>query len=508
MAKQKAPDTLAGLQVSKTNSAPLYAQIYTSLRDRILQGKLPPGMRLPAARTLSQSLGVSRNTITAAFLQLVSEGYCEQRRGNGAYVSSFLPDALMKPAGNETKPANRTTPIAIEAAARKANAAAEQISLRSKRYIAAQGAAQETEMQGVFKTGTPALDLFPMDIWQKCLKSIPTYKTLGYQDAAGYLPLRKAIAAYLGASRDVYCSAESIIIVNGAQQALHILSLLLMDEGTPVWMEEPGYQLAAQLFRANGARIIPAPVSQHGFETEIALKLDSSAKIAYVTPSHQYPTGAVMPIAQRMALLQWAQQTGGWILEDDYDSEFRYTGHPLPALQGIDTNGRVIYIGTFSKSMFPALRIGYIVAPPSLAPTCAHIKNLLDRSTTIGAQAALAKFIDDGYFMQHIRRMRILYAQRQAALKSALDTWLADLLNIRDVSPAGLHMMVELKAPAPLGYDTYVSRKALRKGVIVPALSYYYTGEEKQQGFVLGFGNGTPQELEAGVKTLQKLLRA
>ncbi len=506
MAKQKAPDTLAGLQVNSRNAAPLYTQIYTSLRDRILQGKLPAGMRLPSARTLSQSLGVSRNTVTAAFLQLVSEGYCEQRRGNGAFVSSSLPEALLQPAVMKKTTVAAAERKAVTPAAR--NSSAIEISQRGRRYRATQDTPIETTSQGVFKTGTPALKLFPMDIWQKCLKAPLNSETLGYQDAAGYMPLRKAIAAYLGASRDVYCSPENIIIVNGAQQALHILSLLLMDEGTPVWMEEPGYQLAAQIFRANGARIIPTPVSQRGFEVETALQLDSSAKIAYVTPSHQYPTGAVMPIAQRMELLQWAQQTGGWILEDDYDSEFRYTGHPLPAMQGIDTDGRVIYIGTFSKSMFPSLRMGYIAAPPTLAPICADIKNLLDRSTAIGVQATLAKFINDGYFMQHIRRMRVIYAQRQAALKSALDTHLADLAQIRDVSPAGLHVTVELKNPAPQGYDTAISQKALSQGIIAPALSYYYSGAVKQQGFVLGFGNGTPQELENGVQILRKLLRA
>ncbi len=325
---------------------------------------------------------------------------------------------------------------------------------------------------------------------------------LGYGHPSGYRPLREEIAAYLGAARAVRCVWEQVIVVSGSQQALDLAARVLLDPGDAAWVEDPGYAGARGALTGAGARLVPVPVDEEGLRVSAGMARCADARLAHVSPSHQYPLGATMSLPRRLELLAWASRAGSWVIEDDYDSEFRYTGRPVEALQGLDAEGRVIYVGTFSKVLSPALRLGYLVVPPDLVDPFTAARELADRHAPTVEQATLARFIAEGHFARHVRRMRALYAERQVALVSAAAR---DLPGLVDVGPAeaGMHLVGWLPADAD---DREASRRAEAGGVEANALSLYGIEPLRRGGLLLGYAAVDEAGIRDGVRRLAAAL--
>jgi len=352
-----------------------------------------------------------------------------------------------------------------------------------------------------FRPGTPALDAFPSELWSRLLARRwrnPPRELLSYSLSAGYQPLREAIASYLGAARAVLCEAEQVIIVAGAQQALDLVARLLLNPNDAAWIEDPGYLGTRAAFVGAGARLVPVPIDKEGLDVTAGARAAPDARLAYVSPSHQYPLGVTMSLARRLALLEWASRSGAWIIEDDYDSEYRYRGRPLAALQGLDKEGRVIYLGTFSKVLFPSLRIGYIVAPPDLVDAFAAARGVLSRFTPSMDQAVITDFINDGHFARHIRRMRTLYAERQAVL---VETARRELDGLLEVNPhdAGIHLVAWLADGAD---DLKLSEAASDAGVEAQALSSFSVKHRMRAGLLMGYAGYDERQIRVGVRKL------
>ncbi|HEU4595381.1 MAG TPA: PLP-dependent aminotransferase family protein [Pyrinomonadaceae bacterium] len=474
---------------------PLYRQLYDDIRRAILAGQLKAGTRLPSTRELASDLRVSRNTVMNAFEQLLSEGYVEGHIGSGTFVSRILPDELLNArAGTRRARGTRT----------------ERRALSSRGALLAATPVNASRFEGrarPFRPGTPALDSFPFETWARLTAKHwrrPRRDLLNYGDPGGHARLRAAIAAYLGTARAVRCEPEQVIVVAGAQQALDLAARVLLDPGDAAWVEEPGYLGAKGALRGAGARLVPVPLDEQGMNIEAGAKSEPSARLAYVSPSHQYPSGVTMSLPRRLALIEWASRAGAWILEDDYDSEYRYAGRPLAALQGLDTEGRVIYIGTFSKVLFPALRIGYMVVPADLAGAFCAARALSDRHSPTVEQLVLADFIEEGHFARHVRRMRALYAARQEVLVEAARRELRGLLEV-ETAAAGLHVLGWL----PEGTDDReAARAAEAHGVDAQPLSAFCLLPPKRSGLVLGYAGYDAEEIRAGVKRLAEALRS
>lgn len=469
---------------------PLYRQLYFAVRDAILTGRLRPGQRLPATRSFASDLGLSRNTVVSAFDQLLAEGYTEGRTGAGTYVSATLPEELLNARGMATKPRRTATE---RRGPSKRGAFLSSISGRGSTRPRA------------FSPGIPELAEFPFEDWARLLGRKwrrPPRSFLVGNDPLGYPPLREAIAAHLGAARAVQCHPDQIIIVSGAQQAIDLTARVLIDPGDSVWMEEPGFQGMRGALLAAGAELAPVPVDAEGMSVAEGREIAPDARLACVSPSHQYPLGVTMSLARRLELLEWAQQANAFILEDDYDSEYRYRGRPLAALQGLDEEGRVIYIGTMSKVMFPGLRIGYMVVPDDLVDAFRSIRVLVDSHPSAVAQAALAEFIEDGFLSAHIRRMRALYSERQAVLIEAVRQELDGFLSIGP-EDAGMHLLAELPKDVD---DAALSRTARTADVEVPPLSVFYDGPAKRRGFLLGYAGFGDREIRRAAATLGRVL--
>ena len=494
MSKHSAAVPFTTLSLDQSSAVPLYRQLYEGLRKAILSGQLRPSMRLQSTRELSVELGVSRNTVMNAFEQLLAEGYLEGQVGSGTYVSSALPDDMLH-AG--------TVSVRAAGARRKGRA----LSARGQVIAGALMNASPTEASTrAFRPGTPALDAFPFDIWMKLTARhwrYPRRELLGYGDSAGYAPLRKAVSEYLGAARAVRCAPEQVIITSGAQQALDLAARLLLDAGDSVWIEDPGFLGARSSLIGAGARLVPVPVDDEGLDVARGAKVCPSARLVYVSPSHHFPLGMTMSLARRLSLLEWASRAGAWILEDDYDSEYRYAGRPLAALQGLDKEGRIIYLGTFSKILFPALRLGYLVVPPDLVDAFKNARAILSRFSPSIEQAVLTDFITEGHFARHIRRMRALYRQRQQCLIEAARRELGDALEL-EPNEAGMHLVGRL----PRGTDDRaVSREADRLGVEASALSLYYVERARMSGLILGYAGYDEREIRKGVRLLAAAMR-
>ncbi len=464
---------------------PLYRQLYNWLRESILNGQLAAGTRLPSTRSLASELAVSRNTVLIAFEQLLAEGYVEGKVGAGTYVTRTLPDEILQ--------ANRGN-IRSDAAARSDGVPPQPIM------------DQSPALSNAFRPNLPALDVFPIDLWSKLVahrwRNQPR-ELLGYGPSAGYRPLREAIADYLQVSRAVKCTADQVIIVNGSQQALDLTARVVLSPDDNVWIEDPGYLGARYALQSNNARLIPVRLDADGFDLNAALARQGDAKLAYVTPSAQYPLGMPMSLARRLALLNWAKQHEGWIIEDDYSSEYRYAGRPLASLQGLDTAGRVIYVGTFSKVLFPALRLGYIVVPPTRIESFVRTRFSLDIQSAVFDQAVLADFIQAGHFARHIRRMRKLYAERQACLVEAAQRHLRGLLDVQP-APGGMHVIGWL----PPGVDDReAARRAREHDVIVIPLSNLCLEPYGRGALLLGYAGVNEREIQAGVKRLAAALK-
>ncbi|MEO7674628.1 MAG: PLP-dependent aminotransferase family protein [Pyrinomonadaceae bacterium] len=476
---------------------PLYLRIYDSIRMSILNGEFESQMRLPASRTLAEELGVSRMTVMNAYEQLFAEGYLEGKVGAGTFVASRLPEEYLLAAGlnDETK----TMPLARR-----------EIKLSPYGAYVSENAARILENQGAgsavpFQHSLPAMDEFPFEIWSKITQRLHKYanKSLGgFGDSAGFGPLREAVASYLRSARGVVCGPGEIIITNGAQQALDLVGRVLLSHGDRVWVEDPGYLGAKDIFAATGASLVPVPVDNEGFDLKKAVEIAPGADLAYVTPSRHFPLGTTMSLQRRLRLLEWAREKGGWIIEDDYDSEYRYAGRPLASLQGLDRAGRVIYIGTFSKTIFSALRLGCMVVPSDLIDLFRTARSLTDQHSPITEQAVLAEFISEGHFARHVRKMRTLYRKRQEILIGEIEKRLGGMLEVSKAE-AGMQIVAWL----PEGVcDKAVSLELTRYGIRAAPASEYAVKPLARGGLLLGYTAFSEQQIRTGVKKMAEVL--
>jgi len=494
---------LPPLSLSRESTVPLQRQLYDQIREVILAGRLTPGARLPSSRDLAVELGCSRNTVVSAFEQLFSEGYLEGQVGAGTYVSKVLPEELLGP-GETTTQAYGARP------AKCAGARADARHLSARGQTLAELREKTSGSLRPFQSGAPDIGHFPFDIWGRLLgrtwrRGAHLWSRPG--SAAGHAPLRAAIAGYLRAVRAVRCEADQVILTSGGQQAIDLAARCLLDAGDRVWIEDPGYLGLRGPLLAAGAALTAIPVDGEGLSLDAALAREPRAKMAVITPSHQYPIGVTMSLARRLAFLDWARAGGAWILEDDYDSEFRYAGRPLASLQGLDEDDCVLYIGTFSKVMFPSLRLGYLVVPPGLVEPLVRARAALDDHPSMVAQPALAAFMEEGHFAAHIRRMRKIYSERRRALIAAAERHFTGLL---DLTPdeGGLHMIARLAPDLAVRMDDReASQRAAAAGIAAPPLSSYYLGSLRKQGLMLGFAAFDEDAIETAAVTLADALR-
>jgi GntR family transcriptional regulator/MocR family aminotransferase len=477
--------------IDRDAKKPLYQQIYEAFRTRILNRELRPGQIVPSTRQLARELRVSRFPVLNAYAQLLAEGYFEGRIGAGTFVANSLPGA----AGSDDRRFTESPAAGLRTIATRA--------LDLPRYRQPSW----NERLGPFQVGQPAVEQFPLKIWSKLAarysRKIRTSE-LKYGDPMGLAALREVIAAYLRTSRAVTCEAEQIMIVGGSQQALDIVTRVLLDAGSEVWVEEPAYRLVHHVLKMAGCHLIPVPVDAQGLDVFAGIKLSSQAQAAFVAPSHQYPLGVTMSVTRRLQLLEWAQSAGAWIIEDDYDSEYRYESPPISSLQGLDTNSRVIYIGTFSKVLFPSLRLGYIVIPTDLIDRFAAIRQSMDLCPSPTNQAVLTEFIREGHFARHIRKMRQLYGERRQVLVKEIERQLGSSCTMMG-GEAGLHLTLLINGAMS---DQEIAAKAAAKNLWLHALSPLYSSKVPRQGFVLGFGNTGVSEIPGAIHLLRELLSA
>jgi GntR family transcriptional regulator / MocR family aminotransferase len=497
-------NTLATLQLERGANEPLHRQLYDGLREAILTGNLEPGTRLPATRALADDLALSRNTVLTAFEQLCAEGYLESRVGDGTYIAHALPEASLH-SPRITSRASSTARMSVTQAA-PLQKPSRNLSRRGTLLASTPVTVNRQRRDGAFRHGIGALEVFPYETWARLEARYwknPPRELLAYSDPAGYAPLREVIAAHLRATRAVRCVASQVIVTTGSQQGLDLAARVLLDPGDAAWLEDPGYIGARGAFTASGAKVVSVPVDAEGLDVQAGVKLEPNAKLAYVTPSHQYPLGVTMSLGRRLQLLEWASQAGAWVLEDDYDSEYRYAGRPLASLQGLDRDARVIYLGTFSKVLMPGLRIGYVVAPPDLVNAFVSARALMDRNSAGVPQAVLKDFMLDGHFSRHIRRTRTMYAQRQEVLLEAARTHLNGLLEV-EPAESGMHLIGWL----PDGVsDIDASTEAAKHDVEALPLSAYSTRRLERPGLMLGYAAVKPEEIKDGARRLGKALR-
>jgi len=488
--KRVASTILPIIAIDRKASTALHRQIYDSYRAAIVDGRLRPGQRIPSTRGLASEIGVSRFPVLNAYAQLLAEGYFESRVGAGTVVSSSLPDQL-----TSSQPSS-TTNLAARPGPRSV--------ARRSPILPGIEAMPWMRNWGAFRVGQVAFDQFPLHIWstlvvRRCRGM--DAQSAHYGNLMGSVALREAIANYLKIARSVRCEAEQVMIVNGSQQALEIATRVLLNLGSRVWMEEPGYNLARDVFALNGCQVIPVPVDTEGLDVAAGIRKCRKAQAAFVTPSHQFPLGVTMSASRRLQLVDWAQHSGSWIIEDDYDSEYRYESLPIASLQGLDANSRVIYVGTFSKVLFPSLRLGYLVIPPDLLDRFHMCRRVMDLGPPTFIQEVLADFIGEGHFARHIRRMRVLYGELRRTLVNQLNQDLGAIVEVVG-DEAGMHLAVLLIS----GHrDVEVAKRAVRQNLSLWPLSPSYLGEARQ-GFILGFGATTMQEIPGAVRSLRTLL--
>jgi GntR family transcriptional regulator/MocR family aminotransferase len=471
--------TTLHLPLDRSAGIPIHRQISEGLRRAILDGRLRPGRRVPSTRTLAGELGVSRFPVLSAYDQLLHEGYLVGRTGSGTFVSGALPDDLLRVPEAPAARRVRRPPLR----------------------------ARDEGGLGPFRMSLPALDQFPHGAWARLVARQAhalTHAQMAYGDPAGLVSLREAVADHLRAARAVRCEADQVLIVSGSQAALRLATAVLLAPGGRVAMEEPGYPGARAALGAGGAEVVAIPVDREGMSVASLKRRGGRVRAAYVTPSHQYPLGMPMSASRRLALLEWAARRQAWILEDDYDSEYRYASRPLGALQGMDAHERVIYVGTFSKVLFPAVRVGYLVVPPSLRQRFLSAREALDLFSPTLYQAALAEFLREGHFVRHLRRMRGVYLRRRNALLAGLERHCADRLAVQNAD-AGLHLAVLL---APGLDDEEVVRRMARRGLTATPLSSCYAGPGAKSGLLLGFGGSTERRLLEATRVLGEVLRS
>jgi len=480
----KAPLFMALVIPLVKGAGPISRQVYLGLRGAIVHGTFRPGDRLPATRDLAEQLGVSRTVVLLAYDQLLSEGFVEGRPGSGTYASKVF--------GANPRPAADSARLRLSRFGTSAAEAATTVDF-PRRCPAA--------LRYDFAYRRSGVDEFPFEVWRRILMRRArkaSVRHFDYGPAAGSLALREAIAVHLRRSRAAVCDASQVIIVNGSQQALDLAARVLMERGDRVVVEEPQYQGAREVFRAAGARLHPVPVDGDGLNPA---ELPRSARIAFVTPSHQFPTGAILPLARRLALLEWAKRTGAVVIEDDYDGEFRYEGQPVESMQGLDTEGRVIYLGTFSRTIFPALRIGYLIAPKSLVPAFTSGKWLCDRHTATLEQETLGEFISSGAYKRHLRRTRRANAIRRAALLESIHKFLRGVEVTGD--SAGTHVVLW---PEASNSEEDLIHRAASQQVGVYGIAQYFLKKPTRPGLMLGYSGMTEQQIRDGLRCLAKAL--
>jgi len=486
MVKKAGGALLLSLKLDPDAEKPLSAQLCAALREMILSGGLKAGERLPATRTVADDVGVSRTTVIEAFARLAEEGLIVSRTGAGTYVSAALIEHRPQPGGaNEERRAAAPSP-------------------RLSRLVAQRSAAFDKRLEHTpraFTTAMPAFDAFPMALWSRHVaKHWRAHRdvVLGYGDAHGFMALRRAIAAHLRTNRAIACEAEQIFIVNGAQHGFQLIASMLLDPGDKIWFENPGAIGARNSFVAAGGDLVPVPVDHDGLIVEEGLRRAPEFRLAFVTPSHQQPLGSTMSLARRLALLAAADKADAWVIEDDYDGEFSHAGRPPPTLKSIDVAGRVIYVGTFSKTLFPALRLGYVLAPPALVDVFARLMSAFAPGVPSNPQAVVADFMDEGHFATHIRRMRKLYAERHASLIEAAREQLAGVLEVMPTE-TGLHTIGLLGDGLS---EAAFAERAWARGVTVVPLAKFCLAPVAPRGVVLGFSGVRPEDIRRAVRTL------
>jgi GntR family transcriptional regulator/MocR family aminotransferase len=471
---------------------PMYRQLYDWFRRAITHGQMRPGQRVPSTRGLAAELKISRIPVLNAYEQLLAEGYFETFVGAGTCVARSIPDDALGPT---TAKVHKEIKDILEKLGprRMSRRAAVLTHVPPQSWL---------DNLGAFRVSLPALDHFPIGSWSKLVARharTPPRGIMAYSDAMGYPPFREAIAEYLGAVRGVRCDSSQILVTTGSQQALQISAQVLLDPKDQLCMEEPGYPGARQAFLIAGVQLVPVRVDHEGLKVAEIIRRGRDVRAVYVTPSHQYPLGMTMSATRRMLLLNWAARTGAWIIEDDYDSEYRFGSRPIPSLQGLDTDARVIYVGTFSKVLFPALRLGYMVIPKDLVSAFSAARDAADIFSSTLYQAVLTDFIREGHFARHIRRMRMLYKERRKSLVKAIRSQMGDMLEVIGAE-AGMHLVALLSHGID---DVAVSRKAAQNGISAIPLSSCYLKTPKRGGLILGYGGANVHQIHDGIRKLR-----
>jgi GntR family transcriptional regulator/MocR family aminotransferase len=479
------------IAIDRKTPKALHRQIYDAYRRAIVEGSLRPGQRILSTRALASELGISRFPVLNAYAQLLAEGYFESRVGAGTVASSSIPDQVMSsgPTGARFA-ATRSGPRPL---ARRSSILSP---VESSPWLRGWGA---------FGVGQVAFDQFPLQVWSNLVARGCRNMDAGsfhYGEKIGSKALRETIATYLRTARCLRCEAEQIMIVSGSQQALEISARCLLDPGSCVWVEEPGYRLARDAFAMSGCDLVPVPVDQEGLDVAAGIKRCRKARAVFVTPSHQFPLGVTMSASRRFQLLDWAQDSGSWIIEDDYDSDYRYDSSPIASLQGLDTYGRVIYVGTFSKVLFPSLRLGYVVIPSDLVDRFLVLRRAMDLGPPSFYQEVVANFIDEGHFARHIRRMRVLYRERRSVLVDSISKEFGSLVEVLG-GEAGMHLTMTL--PSKIR-DLEIAELAAHQNLWIWPLSPSYLGEVSRSGFILGFGSASAADIPRAVRQLRNLL--
>jgi GntR family transcriptional regulator/MocR family aminotransferase len=472
-------EMLAGLALDGASPIPLYRQIYSRITGAVLDGRLAPGTRLPSARSLAAQLSIARGTVETAYQLLAGEGYIVARGAAGTLVAPTLDCKLLR-SGAARSPGAEVSPAAAVAPLRA---------------------------PALFRMGLPALDAFPHKIWSRLFarqaRSL-SLVDLAYQSPAGHGSLRVEVARYLAVARGVTCAPEQVFITGGFQGALGLIMRCLLQPGDVAWVEDPGYDNARNALRLAGARLVGVPVDRDGVDVNAAVAKAPPARIAVVTPTHQSPLTVTLSLPRRMALLAWAAATQAWIVEDDYDSEYRYLGKPLPALKSLDRHDRVLFVGSFSKVLSPGLRVGYLVVPPGLIDRFAAIADLMQPPPAALIQATIAAFLEQGYLGRHIRRMRQLYAERRTALVEALQEHVRSTLDI-ELQPGGMHLVAGL----PRGTDDIgLVAELVRQGIGPSALSAWGVERPYAPGLLISFTNVNVKKAPQAARRLADALQA
>ena len=465
----------------------LRVRVQRALRQLILDGVLAPGLRLPATRALAQSLGVSRDTVEMAYAQLRLDGYLQRQAGSGSFVSATVGASLLG------KPATTLQPLSAQPVA---------LSARGAQILASGGVADQQSVKA-FATGLPETRAFPLDVWERLRRQAAgEHHVLLHGDPQGAEPLRQAIADYVNLERGARATAGQVLVLSSTRQALYLCAQVLADAHGPILMEDPGYFGARKAFEMAQLRVVPVPVDAHGLSIDHLRADRSGANTIYVTPSHQYPTGATLALERRLELVAWAAGRQGWIIEDDYDSQFHYAGLPTACVQGLDTQQRTIYLGTFAKSLYPGLRIGYMVLPPALVTPMTHARSILDGHTPQLDQLTLARFIADGHFAAHVRAMRKVSAVRRDAMAQAVQRHLPHVVTAQ-LPPGGLQLPCLLHEGRD---ELHTQRLAAQAGIVLPGLSRLYARPPARGGWLLGFAALTPHEIDSGIVRLARAL--